>query len=161
MLFRSRGIADAGGQGHAARWRVDLAPPTTAAASAPVAGWYTERWGTEFIRTFDARCRRTFENCRIAAGPQPGDLYYTFDHAGVAGTVAFPPEFPDDAPMLVLAGREVTLEDLRPGLSHVDLASVLVTAITTSQLSVGASVDVIVATGEVPDGLERSTAAEA
>ncbi len=142
---RERGVTDAIDRTLPARWSVDRTPSRTAA---PAAGWYTGRWGTDFVRAFDAQCRRTFKNCRMAAGPRPGELFYTFDHGGAVATIAFSPEFPANPPTIVLAGRELVLGKYRSHLSYADLAHLLVRTV----------LDVIEG---VRDGLEHAAAEEA
>ena len=149
-----------------ARWRVERAPITVPEAAAPPAGWYTRRWGTEFVRTLDARCREVFDNCRIAAGTHPGDLFYTFEHDGTAGTIAFPPTFPQDDPTLVVAGNEVPLAPYQPRLSQDDLADILVRAALASASGQGGPAvdearEVLEPTEEVFHGLDARPAAEA
>lgn len=65
---------------------------------APAAGWYTQAWGTDFLRSLDGRCRDTFADCRITLTPETGELVYTL-LAGQRGVrVSFPADFPVGAP---------------------------------------------------------------
>ncbi|WP_030441317.1 Mov34/MPN/PAD-1 family protein [Actinoplanes subtropicus] len=87
----------------------ELAPVAVPVVAAPAAGprpqgWFTEQWGTEFLRRVDATCRELFRDCRMMVTPD-GALTYHFSNAAGNWSMAFPPDFPDGEVHVLLEER--------------------------------------------------------
>ncbi len=61
---------------------------------APAPGWYTQPWGTAFLRTLDGKCRARFADCRMTLGSETGELVYALRAGGRTVRVGFPGDFP-------------------------------------------------------------------
>lgn len=77
-------------------WRV---PETTLDSPvneprAPAAGWYSQSWGTAFLRSFDGKCQAVFADCRMTLSAQTGELIYTLRIGQQTVRVEFSGNFP-------------------------------------------------------------------
>jgi hypothetical protein len=159
---RQSGVADRPRRPSAA-WSVThtTLDSSVSESRAPAPGWYTQPWGTAFLRNLDGRCRATFADCWMTLSSETDELIYALRAGQRTIRVGFPGDFPIGTATFTDDDRLEAVRDERPTKDAESFFERLLTFVGAEQDTphvVSASVGRDEVREEPTDGMDRRAA---